>query len=350
VRGKWLGEGKQKELYYSGSEGKYKTAHGVEAKKYREKIERKQQQQQQQGQQQGQQTPSTPQTPSQPDASRGTTEQSTQPDATPKPKFDKSRFIGQNVYQGAYQLNPDTQAALSRFLELNPDAKISSAYRDPGHERERRKRVPGAHTRGAAVDVSVRDKSKEELENIIKHLKKSGFNTILLEGDPPHIHAQIKPGAGFTIQNYKGGLPGLSLEEARRAAVQVEREPPGAAKPKDGSVMPRGLMTPENRQKLEQQKPEAEPQAKPEQPKPQTGLELNKEAAKKEAERQNQQQQSNTQPQQPGSRPSEPSNQTVATASSWGPRNGSHDYSNLAAYYGQKNVHDSYISKGSQIV
>ena len=40
---------------------------------------------------------------------------------------------------------------------------------------------------------------------------------------------------------------------------------------------------------------------------------------------------------------------TTATAS-WVPKTGSQDYSNLAAYYGQKNIHDSYIQRGSQIV
>jgi hypothetical protein len=48
------------------------------------------------------------------------------------------------------------------------------------------------HTRGLAIDVSVRDMNTNEINNIIDFLYKNGFGAILYH-DPPHIHANINP-------------------------------------------------------------------------------------------------------------------------------------------------------------
>ena len=51
----------------------------------------------------------------------------------------------------------------------------------------------------------------------------SGFNNVLLEGNPPHIHAEVRPGqTEFTVSNLGRGNPSISLETARTAAAAAE--------------------------------------------------------------------------------------------------------------------------------
>lgn len=302
-----------------------------------------------------------------------------QPSDATRTEFDpnKGKYTSESVRESTRKMSPAAQDALGKLQKYIPDIVISSGHRSRTSKYERDKAVPGAHTRGNAIDVSTRGKSKQELENIIQGLKKSGFNHILLEGDPPHIHAEIRPGRGFNIQNYKGGHPGISLEEARRAAEQVQRqEPPKPEqqapqskpqqqpspvpseqpkpKPEPGKMLPSGLLERDTEQRLRGQEPTPAPT-----PPPKTGAELNMRGTQEEAQRgQPQPQQPPTQTQQPQGEqapqaPQTPAPQnvqpTTATAS-WVPKTGSQDYSNLAAYYGQKNIHDSYIQRGSQIV
>lgn len=128
------------------------------------------------------------------------------------------------IEKQAERLNPATRAALERFRLASPNFQISSAFRGADHPIEREKpRGPGAHSRGEAIDVSTRGKSEEELRVMVQNLKKAGFNFILLEGNPPHIHAEVRRNLNDTVvQNLGAGHPSISLKSAREAISQVE--------------------------------------------------------------------------------------------------------------------------------
>lgn len=134
-----------------------------------------------------------------------------------------ARFQTQSIEDRASKMRQSTQDALGRFRILSPNDSISSTYRSPTHPIERAKsRGPGAHSRGEAIDVSTRGKTPEQLQATIQNLKRAGFNFILLEGRPPHIHAEVRPNQdGFRISNLGAGHPTISLEAARAAADQV---------------------------------------------------------------------------------------------------------------------------------
>jgi hypothetical protein len=138
-------------------------------------------------------------------------------------------FSDQSVAERAAQLSPDMQGALNKFQEFAPEGTtITSTYRSPEHEIERRKPGgPGAHSRGSAVDVRTGGKSREELQQTIQALKRAGFTKILLEGD--HIHAEVNPGQSFHISNLGQGNPNIDLRSAHDAAslVAYNEELPG---------------------------------------------------------------------------------------------------------------------------
>jgi hypothetical protein len=133
-------------------------------------------------------------------------------------------FSSQSVERRASNLNEETKQSLENFKKLaSPGTVVTSAYRSPQHPIERRKRRPGAHARGQAIDIRTRGVSKEDLQKTIQGLKRSGFNYILLEGNPPHIHAERRPNQeGFVIRNLGRGNPHIPLSEARKAANEVE--------------------------------------------------------------------------------------------------------------------------------
>jgi uncharacterized protein YcbK (DUF882 family) len=199
----------------------------------------------------------------------------------PKPdasKFDSKRgnYQTERVRKSAENLSDPVKEALSKFQEMNPQDQISSTYRSPMHPIERAKQRPGQHAHGNAIDVSTRGKSKEEIENTIQGLKKSGFNFILLEGNPPHIHAEVRPGKDFDIKNLGRGHPSISLDDARKAASKVDKQEPPRRDP-------------------EKQQPNPPPQPNTPQPNPQpntpiptsykptTGDQLNQQAVKETA-------------------------------------------------------------------
>lgn len=134
----------------------------------------------------------------------------------------KINFQSKNIEEGAKELKTTTQDALLKFSELEPNTEISSTYRSPDHPIEKRKKAPGAHTKGRAIDISTKNKTKEELSRTIQSLKKAGFNYILLEGSPPHIHAEVRPEQEtFNINNLRDGHPTISLDDAKAAAETV---------------------------------------------------------------------------------------------------------------------------------
>lgn len=134
-------------------------------------------------------------------------------------------YASESVRARADYLAPETSSALQRLNAFVPGVKINSTYRSPQHEIEAKKiaqgRPPGMHTRGMAVDVGTQGKSREELAETIRGLKRAGFNNVLLEGDPPHIHAEVRPGQNFRITNLGNGHPDIPLDFAREAASSV---------------------------------------------------------------------------------------------------------------------------------
>lgn len=141
----------------------------------------------------------------------------------------KILFSDQSVADRAALLNPFMQNSLNKFQEFAPPGTtITSTYRSPEHEIERRKMVPGAHTRGSAIDLRTEGKSREELAQTIQALKRAGFTKILLEGD--HIHAEANPGQSFHISNLGMGNPNIDLQSAQEAAktVAFNEELPGS--------------------------------------------------------------------------------------------------------------------------
>lgn len=135
----------------------------------------------------------------------------------------KAKFQSESIEKRSAMMKQSTQDALGRFRLLSPNDSISSTYRSPSHPIESRKRIPGAHSRGEAIDVSTRGKSAEQLQATVQSLKRAGFNYILLEGNPPHIHAEVRPNqTGFRVQNLGAGHPTLSLEAAKEAANKVD--------------------------------------------------------------------------------------------------------------------------------
>lgn len=136
----------------------------------------------------------------------------------------KIQFMDNSVGQRSAQMTEDTQDKLNRFSKFAPPGTVvNSTFRDRNHPNERDKDKPGMHTQGRAIDVGTNGKSPEELAAIIQSLKKSGFNHVLLEGNPPHIHAENREGQNeFTISNLGNGHPNISLEQAREAAKQAK--------------------------------------------------------------------------------------------------------------------------------
>ena len=130
-----------------------------------------------------------------------------------------SRFSDSSVADRFNQMRTSAQDASQRFLSFSPDAKITSTYRDPNHPIERAKRTPGAHSRGEAIDVRTEGFSTEQIQQKVASLKRAGFNYVLLEGNPPHIHAEIREGRDFEIKNLNRGNPSISLEQAQQAAA-----------------------------------------------------------------------------------------------------------------------------------
>lgn len=168
----------------------------------------------------------------------------------PKPdasKFDSSKgnYQSESVRQRSQYLADPVKEALGKFQESNPQDDISSTYRSPMHPIERAKQRPGQHAHGNAIDVSTRGKSKEDIEKTIQGLKQSGFNFILLEGNPPHIHAEVRPGKDFDIKNLGRGHPSISLNDAKKAAEKVQTP------------------TPSQQQTAPQQTPGQQPEASP---------------------------------------------------------------------------------------
>lgn len=138
----------------------------------------------------------------------------------------KLLFSDQSVANRAGQLNPYMQGALNKFQEFAPQGTtVTSTFRGTDHpiesEKSRRGRSPGAHTRGAAIDVRTEGKSREELQQTIQALKRAGFTKILLEGNPPHIHAEVNPGQSFHVTNLGRGNPHIDLKSANEAASVV---------------------------------------------------------------------------------------------------------------------------------
>tara|TARA_R110000851_G_scaffold39966_4_gene101103 strand:- start:1710 stop:4280 length:2571 start_codon:yes stop_codon:yes gene_type:complete len=241
AHGQYLGVGKKdisKEYYYRGGEdaGKYKTRHGMRAEEYQKKLEQESRSQSS--------SPSAPQ------------RQETSGVEMP----DNVSFSSPSVESRASGLNSETQDALKKFKQVAPPgAVVTSTYRSPRHRKESRKRRPGAHTRGQAIDIRTRGVSKEDLQKTIQGLKASGFNYILLEGKPPHIHAERRPGQPFKIKNLRGGNPHISLDDARAAAEQV---PINAA---ERQADDKSTSEAEIRNQLEAAKKEVETEAKADQ-------------------------------------------------------------------------------------
>jgi hypothetical protein len=138
------------------------------------------------------------------------------------------RFSDKGVEARASGLADATKLAYEKLKVFGPpNSVVTSTYRGREHPIEadkiRRGLAPGSHSRGEAVDVQTRDKSPEEIAAMIQALKKSGFNNVLLEGNPPHIHAEVRPGqTEFTVSNLGRGNPSISLEAARTAAASAE--------------------------------------------------------------------------------------------------------------------------------
>lgn len=136
----------------------------------------------------------------------------------------KLLFSDQSVAERAGQLNPYMQGALNKFQEFAPEGTtITSTFRGEGHPIEAAKiargQAPGAHSRGAAVDIRSTGKSPQELAQTIQALKRAGFTKVLLEGD--HIHAEVNPGQSFHISNLGNGNPNIDLRTANEAASSV---------------------------------------------------------------------------------------------------------------------------------
>lgn len=135
----------------------------------------------------------------------------------------KLLFSDPGIEAGVSQLNPNMQGTLSRFQEIAPrGTTITSTYRGADHPIEARKRAPGAHSRGSAIDIRTEGKSPEELQQTIQALKRAGFTKVLLEGNPPHIHAESNPGQDFHITNLGRGNPHIDLASAREVAKSVK--------------------------------------------------------------------------------------------------------------------------------
>ena len=141
-------------------------------------------------------------------------------------------FSDQSVADRAGRLNPYMQGALNKFQEFAPQGTtITSTFRGEDHpieaEKIRRGRAPGAHSRGAAVDIRTEGKSREELAATVQALKRAGFTKILLEGD--HIHAEVNPGQSFHVTNLGRGNPNIDIDTANQAAsvVAFNEELPG---------------------------------------------------------------------------------------------------------------------------
>lgn len=144
----------------------------------------------------------------------------------------KLLFSDQSVAERAAQLNPYMQGALNKFQEFAPQGTtITSTFRGESHPIEAAKiargRAPGAHSRGAAVDIRTEGRTPEELARTIQALKRAGFTKVLLEGD--HIHAEVNPGQSFHISNLGNGNPIIDLRTANDAAglVAFNEELPG---------------------------------------------------------------------------------------------------------------------------
>lgn len=146
----------------------------------------------------------------------------------------KLSFSDPSVAERSSQLNGYMQGALNKFQEFAPEGTtITSTYRAPTHPIEARKMMPGAHTRGAAIDLRTEGKTKEELARTVQALKRAGFTKVLLEDD--HIHAEVNPGQSFHISNLGRGNRNIDLDTAYGAAnmVAFNEELPGNQKDRE---------------------------------------------------------------------------------------------------------------------
>ena len=84
-----------------------------------------------------------------------------QPSDATRTEFDpdKGKYTSESVRESTRKMSPAAQDALGKLQKYIPDIVISSGHRSRTSKYERDKAVPGAHTRGNAIDVSTRGKS-----------------------------------------------------------------------------------------------------------------------------------------------------------------------------------------------
>lgn len=81
------------------------------------------------------------------------------------------------TYTGNNQMDWDFLAALDNLREVcGFPFVITSGYRDPSHPIESKKKTPGTHAQGIAVDIQVTSGTQRRL--IVKEALKMGFGGI----------------------------------------------------------------------------------------------------------------------------------------------------------------------------
>ena len=97
-------------------------------------------------------------------------------------------------HPGQNRLEPGFQR---RLEGLGVPLGITSGYRSPQHPVEaRKKRGPGMHAHGKAVDIDIKGKSEEEVDALIRDLVGAGVRRIGLYSDMDIIHADMSEDQG----------------------------------------------------------------------------------------------------------------------------------------------------------
>lgn len=97
-------------------------------------------------------------------------------------------------HTGRNEMRPEFIAALQRVREKCGFAfKITSGYRDPSHPEEAKKKHPGYHSKGIAVDIAC---GSDKAFEIIKHALEEGFTGVGVSqrsGRVRFIHLDMRP-------------------------------------------------------------------------------------------------------------------------------------------------------------
>ncbi|MBO3760354.1 PLxRFG domain-containing protein [Ciceribacter sp. L1K22] len=120
------------------------------------------------------------------------------------------------VHKGQEKIDPSFRGILETVsTDLGQGLIVTSGYRSPSHPVEARKKTPGEHARGTAIDIDMRGMSEEQRAGLVASLMARGVRRFgTYSGSPNMLHVDMKDQTGAGTPWFMHDRSNRNIEKA----------------------------------------------------------------------------------------------------------------------------------------